>query len=195
MSPLDIHKLKQPFGRLVADKDVSKQLVLNLIRDSKLVAAVGDATTQRLVSYGIIPDIAVIDGKERRSKIIHTESYHATLLRCSNPSGGISEGAMHALKDAVNTKPPVLVTVDGEEDLLALPLFAMVPLGSIILYGQPLEGLVVVKITAAKKKEAKDLMDKISDNTNLITTRGYEKGRRDKAKAGPSGSKRLGKKC
>jgi hypothetical protein len=40
--------------------------------------------------------------------------------------------------------------------------------GSSVLYGQPLEGLVVVKITRAKQKQAKELMDRICDNTNLI---------------------------
>ncbi len=51
--------------------------------------------------------------------------------------------------------------VDGEEDMLALPLFVMAPIGAFVLYGQPLEGLVLVRITAAKRKEAKDLMDRI----------------------------------
>jgi hypothetical protein len=55
----------------------------------------------------------------------------------------------------------VQVLVEGEEDLLALPLFAMAPDGSVVLYGQPLEGLVVVRITQAKKNQAKNLMDRI----------------------------------
>jgi uncharacterized protein (UPF0218 family) len=38
----------------------------------------------------------------------------------------------------------------------------MAPEGSVVLYGQPLEGLVVVKIDEAKRKEAKDLMSRIT---------------------------------
>jgi uncharacterized protein (UPF0218 family) len=45
--------------------------------------------------------------------------------------------------------------------MLALPLFVMAPLYSVVMYGQPLEGLVLVKVTAAKRKQAKDLMDRI----------------------------------
>jgi GTP-dependent dephospho-CoA kinase len=48
--------------------------------------------------------------------------------------------------------------------MLALPLFRMAPRGSAVLYGQPLEGIVLVNITEGKQKEAKDLMDKIYRN-------------------------------
>jgi uncharacterized protein (UPF0218 family) len=51
--------------------------------------------------------------------------------------------------------------VEGEEDMLALPIFVMASEGAVVLYGQPLEGMVAVKITAAKRKQAKDLMDRI----------------------------------
>jgi uncharacterized protein (UPF0218 family) len=54
------------------------------------------------------------------------------------------------------------VKVKGEEDMLALPLFTLAPKGSAVLYGQPLEGVVVVYITEEKQNQAKDLMDKIS---------------------------------
>ena len=39
-----------------------------------------------------------------------------------------------------------IIVVDGEEDLLALPAIALAPLTSVILYGQPDEGLVIVKV-------------------------------------------------
>jgi len=51
--------------------------------------------------------------------------------------------------------------VDGEEDMLALPIFSIAPDCSVVLYGQPLEGIVIVKITPKTRKKAKDLMDRI----------------------------------
>jgi uncharacterized protein (UPF0218 family) len=54
------------------------------------------------------------------------------------------------------------VKVKGEEDMLALPMFTLAPKESAVLYGQPLEGIVVVKITQEKQNQAKDLMNKIS---------------------------------
>jgi len=59
---------------------------------------------------------------------------------------------------------PVRITVDGEEDLLALPLLLILPEGSILMYGQPYEGMVVVKINSKVRKKAKDLMDRIGMN-------------------------------
>ncbi len=160
-SPTDLEQLKRPFGTLVADKDVTKRRILPMIEHSKLVVAVGDATTERLVSFGVIPTIAVMDGRERRLPRKYP-SYPAAELRCRNPKGTVSKEAVAVLEQALNSKPPVRVLVDGEEDLLALPLFAMLPKGSVVLYGQPLEGLVVVRITSAKQRQAKELMNRLN---------------------------------
>lgn len=161
INPKDAQLLKQPFGTLIPDKQVTKQKVALMLKGAKQVITVGDATTERLVGFGIMPDVAVIDGRERRSKRSYPANYQAKELRCKNPAGTISKEAVGILRDALKTLPPVRVLVDGEEDLLALPAFAMAPEGSAVMYGQPLEGLVVVKITRAKQEQAKDLMDRI----------------------------------
>lgn len=160
-SPKDIEVLKKPFGTLVPDRDVTKSRIASMLKDAAKIIAVGDATTERLISFGIIPDIAVIDGKERRSKRQYPDNYQAKQIRCTNPAGTISKEAVDVLQDALKSDEPVRVLIEGEEDMLALPLFAMAPDGSMVLYGQPLEGLVVVKITPAKRRQAKDLMDRI----------------------------------
>lgn len=161
LSQKDAQLLKQPFGTLIPDKQVTKQKVASVLKGAKKVVAVGDATTERLVSFGITPDIAVIDGKERRSRRSYPANYQAREIRCKNPAGTISKDAVKALQDALKAPPPVRVFVEGEEDLLALAVFMMAPEGSVVLYGQPLEGLVVVEITPSKQKQAKDLMDRI----------------------------------
>jgi len=159
--PKDIEVLKRPFGILIADKDVTQQKVAYMLKGSRKVISVGDATTERLVSFDIIPDVAVIDGKERRSKHVQHSKYYARELHCLNSSGSISQDAVVVLQNALNLQPPVRVVVEGEEDMLALPIFFLAPKDSVVLYGQPLEGLVVVKITALKQIEAKDLMNRI----------------------------------
>jgi uncharacterized protein (UPF0218 family) len=40
----------------------------------------------------------------------------------------------------------------------------MAPMGSVVLYGQPLEGMVLVSITEQKQNQAKHLMSKIFGN-------------------------------
>jgi hypothetical protein len=56
---------------------------------------------------------------------------------------------------------PVKVIVDGEEDLLALPIITIAPEKAVVLYGQPLEGMVVVNVTREMQTKAKNLMDRV----------------------------------
>lgn len=158
----DKYILKRPFGMLVLEKDITKQKILSMLEGAKKIITVGDATTERLISFGITPDIAVIDGLERRSRRDHSINYHAKEMVCNNPAGTISKEAVHVLQIALETPPPISVKVQGEEDMLALPLFTIAPKDSAVLYGQPLEGIVLVYITEEKQNQAKDLMDKIS---------------------------------
>lgn len=153
--------LKKPFGTLVIDKEITKQKILSMLENVKKIITVGDATTERILSFGITPDIAVIDGVERRSLRDRSINYHAKEVLCSNPSGMISEEALLVLQKALEASSPIRIKVQGEEDLLALPLFAMAPKGSVVLYGQPLEGMVLVNVTEEKQNQAKDLMNKI----------------------------------
>jgi uncharacterized protein (UPF0218 family) len=153
--------LKKPFGTLVVDNEITKQKILSMLENVKKIITVGDATTERILSFGITPDIAVTDGVERRSLRDRSINYHAKEVSCSNPAGMISEEALLVLQEALEASSPIRIKVQGEEDLLALPLFAMAPKGSIVLYGQPLEGMVLVNVTEEKQNQAKDLMNKI----------------------------------
>jgi uncharacterized protein (UPF0218 family) len=51
--------------------------------------------------------------------------------------------------------------VDGEEDLLTLVAIMVAPAGSIIAYGQPATGIVLVRVTPNKKNEIKALIDQM----------------------------------
>lgn len=138
--------------------------------DARILVTVGDATTAKLLSFGIVPDLSVVDGKERRTSMDRTkiatlakESNQRKLsyMECSNKAGSISRKAIATIKDALKVPFPVRIFVYGEEDMLALPLFIMVPDGSVVLYGQPLEGMVIVKINEDIRRKAQNLMDKI----------------------------------
>ena len=160
----NIDLLKRPFGTLVVEKEITKQKIVSMLEDAKKIITVGDATTERIVSFGITPDIAVTDGVERRSLRDHSINYHAKEIYCTNPAGMISDEAMEVLQKALESSAPIRIKVQGEEDLLALPLFARAPKGSVVLYGQPLEGIVLVKITEEKQNQANGLMVKIFGN-------------------------------
>ena len=55
----------------------------------------------------------------------------------------------------------VVIYVEGEEDLLALPCIVESPDGGLVLYGQPSQGLVVVETQPAVKKEAELIMGRM----------------------------------
>jgi uncharacterized protein (UPF0218 family) len=61
----------------------------------------------------------------------------------------------------MDSDSPVRIFVKGEEDLAALPAIAMAPLSSVVIYGLPDEGAVVVKVTQDKKKEIQSLINKM----------------------------------
>jgi len=163
LNPDDVLILKTPFGTLIQDEKVTKDKIKGFLKNARKVISVGDSTTDRLISFGILPDLSVIDGKERRLKRSNSmsNSNFQKELRCSNSAGTISREAVSLLQDALRSHYPVRVIVDGEEDMLALPIFSIAPDCSVVLYGQPLEGIVIVKITPKTRKKAKDLMDRI----------------------------------
>jgi uncharacterized protein (UPF0218 family) len=60
-------------------------------------------------------------------------------------------------------KKRLAVVVEGEEDLLVLPLMVVIPAGSVIIYGQPREGLVVVTVTEERRAWARGFMEKMEE--------------------------------
>ncbi len=130
----------------------------------------GDATTSKLLSFGIIPDLSIVDGKERRRKIDSSKATYLMLdrdqkkfshMHCSNKPGSLSRTAITTIKEALKKPFPVQIFVYGEEDMLALPLFVMIPDGSVVIYGQPLKGMVIVKINQDIRLKAQELIYKI----------------------------------
>jgi GTP-dependent dephospho-CoA kinase len=159
----DILTLKEPFGVLIKDEDATKEKIKGLLKDAKKVVSIGDSTTDRLIFFDILPDVSVVDNRERRLKL--KTSLHSKInvheLHCANPAGTISREAVSVLHKALRISAPVKVIVYGEEDMLALPVIAFAPYRTLVLYGQPLEGLVVVTVTAKMRRKAKDIMDRI----------------------------------
>ena len=57
------------------------------------------------------------------------------------------------------SKTPVRITVNGEEDLLVIPVCIYAPENSVVMYGQPNEGLVIVKINPEIRNKTQKLLD------------------------------------
>ncbi len=67
LSPENLRILKEPFGLLLENRSVSKGKLYSSVKHAKLIVSVGDATTDRLNFYGIVPRVCVVDGRERTS--------------------------------------------------------------------------------------------------------------------------------
>src|SRR5439155_26880947 len=77
-----------------------------------------------------------------------------------NPAGVISMRSCEFIKQAMREED-VVIYVEGEEDLLALPCIVESPDGGLVLYGQPSQGLVVVETTPEAKNKAGLIMGRM----------------------------------
>ncbi|MGQ0795955.1 MAG: GTP-dependent dephospho-CoA kinase family protein [Nitrosopumilaceae archaeon] len=150
--------LKKPLGVLIKDSDTTKENILKNIPSGSFVITVGDATTEKLVEYGIVPSLQIVDGMEKRFKRNVPWSFVKTEFSCNNPAAQITQESINVIKKALN-EPPARITVIGEEDLLVLPVCVFAPDNSVVLYGQPNEGLVIVRINLETRNQAQSLMN------------------------------------
>ena len=172
-------ELKKPLGKLILDSDLTEKKIRKEIADIKhKVITVGDRSTERLISFDIYPDFAIIDGVERRQekgtslvdRMICLKAKDVTRISCINPAGTITQEAITEIRFALSNEKNFILQVAGEEDLLTLPVCFFAPNNSLVCYGQPLEGLVLIKVNDSMRRKAKELMKLIN---NKLST-GYD---------------------
>ena len=153
-------QLKNPLGNLIKDNDIDKENIIKEISAESVLITVGDRTTENMLQLGLKPQIQIIDGLEKRNKrLVPTDDAINTNLSCKNPPGEITEESTQVIQKAFSSEPPVRITVDGEEDLLVLPVCMYAPEGSVVMYGQPNEGLVIVHITPEIRAKVQKILD------------------------------------
>ena len=152
--------LKNPLGNLIKDNDPNKENVLQKIHAESNIITVGDKTTENMLQLGLKPQIQIIDGLEKRSKrLVLADDAINTKLSCKNPPGEITEESMQVIQKAFSCESPVRIIVDGEEDLLVIPVCIFAPENSVVMYGQPNEGLVIVQITPEIRAKVQKILD------------------------------------
>ena len=156
-------QLKTPLGILLPNNQVTKENVLKNLPLNSFIITVGDATTENMLQFGIIPSLQIINSKEKRSKRIPPSSTTVVSnLSCNNPAGEITRQSIDVIKNSFTLKPPVRITINGEEDLLVIPVCLYAPENSVVMYGQPNEGLVIVKIDDDIRKKTQLLLDSMN---------------------------------
>ena len=153
-------QLKIPLGDLIKEENVNKENILTKIGSEPIVITVGDRTTENMINLGIMPQIQIVDGLEKRNqRLVPKDDTINTNLSCKNPPGEITEESTQVIQKAFSCKLPVRIIVDGEEDLLVLPVCIFAPENSVVMYGQPNEGLVIVHITPDIQAKVQKILD------------------------------------
>jgi len=150
---------KGPLGVLLPEELADKAGIEQYLEDDSYVITVGDRTTEKLIEFGIIPSLQIIDGIEKREKRDSIKLENCTELAVDNPPAEITDSAIGIIKKAFSLDGKVRIMVSGEEDLLVLPVCVYAPENSVVMYGQPNEGLVIVKVTTEIRNKTQKLLD------------------------------------
>nr|WP_239639512.1 GTP-dependent dephospho-CoA kinase family protein [Halobiforma nitratireducens] len=168
MLPTDLRsELKEPLGPIETDPDALLAEV-----DDTLIA-VGDVVTYHLLEADRRPDVALVDERTERETVdeeIREAVTESTNLEAVNPPAEITEDAVWALCEALERREPTTIRVDGEEDLLALPAIVAAPDGASVVYGQPGEGMVHVRVTDEIRDDIRDLLDRFDGDRERFWT-------------------------
>lgn len=144
--------LRTPLGlALYKPPSESAKLILELAElvQPPLIVTVGDFVTANLRRAGLEPDVAVVDWKTLRTPLMEDLSSLVSgrrVYRCANPPGSLTVEAVELVRSALAKASwcsKILVAVEGEEDLLALPALAFAPPRSFVIYGLWLGAAVV----------------------------------------------------
>ncbi len=156
-------KLKKPLGQVVSE------IKKTTFGEDKIIICVGDETSEKILKLGISPKICIYDGKIGRKKIEipqEIKNFKAHLLQVKNPAGRLNREVFQRIAEGLKSGGSVKIYVDGEEDLSTLAAINLSPLNSIVLYGQPNQGLVVVEVNEKVKKEVEKILEEMGKEKN-----------------------------
>jgi len=154
--------LKQPLGTLIRGSFIDTMKRLKKMAEQEnptSIISVGDTVSKNLAENGFFPKLYIIDNKCMRKSAKPSKLPADRTVYITNPPGTITEEAEKAIEAALKQSEHVKIVVNGEEDLLALVAIAHASENSYVIYGQPHEGIVVVKVTSDKKTEIKSILE------------------------------------
>jgi len=151
--------MKIPLGELLPENQAGKSNIKKFLPENSYIISVGDRTTEKLIDFDLIPSLQIIDGQEKREKREPPKLEHAIELTVDNPAAEITSKSISMIKKAFTLQSPVRIFVNGEEDLLVLPVCVHAPENAVVLYGQPNQGLVIVRITPEIRNKVQGLLD------------------------------------
>ena len=151
-------ELKEPMGTLFRGPEDTPEVAIQAAVESipafsPCLIAVGDVTVHSLLEIGWVPDVGIVDGLTKRTPWDGEldKSSFSGQLSCTNPAGQLTPDLLECVDIAMDFAfsddgGPILLDVEGEEDLAPILIHLLAPYGTVVLYGQPSEG-VVMRIT------------------------------------------------
>jgi len=153
--------LKQPQGSVVNNLKELNNILSSLSPTN--ICLVGDITLSFFLENNLSFNLGFYDGKTQRKpnqqveKLISENPQHFL----TNDSGTINPEIINIYESFSNNSNQI-IKVEGEEDLIAVALVLLQPLQSVVIYGQPDKGLVVMQISEDKKEQMKLLLQSIN---------------------------------
>ena len=152
-------RLKKPMGRFFTPEELTSPQFRKSFEDATLVITVGDRVTDTVHAIGRTPDVQVVDGRERREERREPDAPFKKLIEVSNPAGSLTSMAISAARRSFRERQrPVRILVKGEEDLMTIPALIYAPDGSVVFYGQPGKGVVMVTVDSSSRERARRVL-------------------------------------
>ncbi|HKZ41315.1 MAG TPA: GTP-dependent dephospho-CoA kinase family protein [Candidatus Hodarchaeales archaeon] len=152
------------------------------------VVTVGDVVTGTLIQSGLMPNLAIIDGQTLRGpysgRFLSRKNLQQDFLpkrrweTVENPQATLTRASFTKIQSILNDinqqmKSRLLpfgqrnleflnvLLCSGEEDLLVIPSVFYAPSdNSLVMYGQPGQGIVVVKVDSTSKTKVTEILSK-----------------------------------
>ena len=162
LTPQLRRELKTPLGTLLeGSPKQTMERTRQLVKEQKptKTITVGDTVSQNLTRYHIPVDVMIVDNRVLREPIQPIEAEAEVTVHVRNPPSTITPEAWTTIKHALEQNQRTKVIVDGEEDLLAIVAVMQAPADSLVIYGQPHEGVVVIKVTAQTKEMMQNILN------------------------------------
>ncbi len=157
--------LKEPLGELIRGEIPRPYLrIKDELERAPFIITVGDVVTENVLRLGIKPSVAIYDHRTKRQEYNPNINDDAVLMTVRNPAGTITKDLLNAIRKGFELAKQgrrVYISVNGEEDLAAIPAVIYAPVGSVVLYGQPDEGVVLIRVTPECKLKCGKLMSKM----------------------------------
>lgn len=154
--------LKKPLGILIeGTPDETMKQLEELIKKEKptKIISVGDFVTKNITQRNIPLYVVIVDNKVMRKPSKGVQVTPRQTVNVKNPSGTITSEAWGTIEEAMKRKTPTRVLVDGEEDLLTLVAALTAPSNSFVIYGQPLQGIVIIKINKNTRERMRQILE------------------------------------